>query len=317
MRKNCTTDIQFDHRFGQGTKRPHEKRALIVTAATLLVMVAEVLTGLLTGSMALLADGIHMGMHALALGLTAMAYIFARRYADDRRFSFGTGKSGELAGFASALLLGVSVFFLVAESVSRLLSPSKIAYAEALLVAAIGLAVNLVSALILNGGHHHHAADGHHHNHDNNLKAALLHVLADAVTSVAAIIALIVAWRLGWDWLDPLVALIASAVILVWAWGLLRDTGKVLLDTEINGPLKEAVLKALEQDGDTRVTDLHIWTVGPGVVTLVASLVTHNGHQPDHYRSLLPDSLKIHHPIIEVTNCSDCLDLEHGSGDIT
>jgi cation diffusion facilitator family transporter len=308
---DCKTSIDFDHSFGQGKKRPHEQRAIAVTIATLLVMGIEIAAGIITGSMALLADGIHMGMHALALGLTALAYIFARRYADDRRFSFGTGKSGELAGFTSALLLGISVFFLIGESVSRLLNPTTISYAEALLVASIGLVVNLVSALILNGGHEHHQCDGHHH--DNNLKGALMHVLADAVTSVAAIIALVFAWKLGWNWLDPMMALIASMVILVWAWGLLRDTGRVLLDAEINGPVKEAVMKALEQDGDTRVTDLHIWTVGPGILTMVASVVTHNSHQPDHYRSLLPQELEIHHPVIEVNHCLECFITENTS----
>lgn len=314
MRKlNCESYLFHDHFFGQEVRRPQERRAIFVTLLTLVVMTVEIIAGTLTGSMALLADGIHMGTHALALGLAAAAYIFSRRHAADRRFSFGSGKAGDLAGFTSALLLGASVVLLVVESAQRLLSPRPISYREALIVACIGLLVNIVSAFALTGGHtHHHShADGQHtnnghHQHDHNLRAAIMHVLADALTSVAAIIALLAAWRLGWNWLDPLVALIASAIIALWAYGLLRDTGRVLLDMEAPGEARQQIINVLEADGDSRVTDLHIWSVGPGIYTLVAVVVTHLERHPDEYKSLLPANLGIHHPIIEVRSCRNC-----------
>lgn len=309
----CESYLFHDHSFGQGGRRPQERRAIAVTLLTLLVMAVEIVAGRLTGSMALLADGIHMGTHALALGLAAAAYIFARRHAADRRFSFGSGKAGDLAGFTSALLLGGSVVLLVIESMHRLLTPQPISYREALIVAGIGLVVNIVSALALTGGHSHHhdhvddrqTTDAHHH-HDHNLRAAIMHVLADALTSVAAIIALLAAWWLGWQWLDPLVALVASGIIALWAYGLLRDTGRVLLDMEAPGEARQQIVTALESDGDSRVTDLHIWSVGPGVYTLVAVVVTHQERHPDQYKTLLPSDLGIHHPIIEVRHCRTC-----------
>lgn len=309
----CESYLFHDHSFGQEGRRPQERRAIAVTLLTLVVMVVEIVAGTLTGSMALLADGIHMGTHALALGLAATAYIFSRRHAADRRFSFGSGKAGDLAGFTSALLLGGSVVLLVIESVQRLLTPRPISYREALIVAGIGLVVNIVSAFALTGGHTHHhdhaddqhTNDGHHH-HDHNLRAAIMHVLADALTSVAAIIALLAAWRLGWHWLDPLMALVASGIIALWAYGLLRDTGRVLLDMEAPGEARQQIINALEADGDSRVTDLHIWSVGPGIYTLVAVVVTHRERHPDEYKGLLPTGLGIHHPIIEVRLCRNC-----------
>lgn len=308
----CESYLFHDHSFGQEGRRPQERRAIAVTLLTLVVMAVEIVAGTLTGSMALLADGIHMGTHALALGLAAAAYIFSRRHAADRRFSFGSGKAGDLAGFTSALLLGGSVVLLIIESVQRLLTPRPISYREALIVAGIGLAVNIVSAFALTGGHSHHHTDGqqtnggHHHHHDHNLRSALMHVLADALTSVAAIIALLAAWRLGWHWLDPLVALVASGVIALWAYGLLRDTGRVLLDMEAPGEARQQIINALETDGDSRVTDLHIWSVGPGIYTLVAVVVAHRERHPDEYKRLLPTDLGIHHPIIEVRLCRNC-----------
>lgn len=309
----CESYLFHDHSFGQEGRRPQERRAIAVTLLTLVVMVVEIVAGTLTGSMALLADGIHMGTHALALGLAAAAYIFSRRHAADRRFSFGSGKAGDLAGFTSALLLGGSVVLLVIESVQRLLTPRPISYREALIVAGIGLVVNIVSAFALTCGHTHHhdhaddqqTNDGHHH-HDHNLRAAIMHVLADALTSVAAIIALLAAWRLGWHWLDPLMALVASGIIALWAYGLLRDTGRVLLDMEAPGEARQQIINALEADGDSRVTDLHIWSVGPGIYTLVAVVTTHRERHPDEYKGLLPTGLGIHHPIIEVRPCRNC-----------
>jgi len=315
MHGHSAQDWAFDHSFGQAARRPHEGRVLAVTLLTLAVMGVEVLAGWLSGSMALLADGVHMGTHALALGLAYGAYVLARRHAGNRRFSFGTGKLGDLAGFASALLLAGTAVLVAWEAIGRFLVPQPIAHAEAMAVAALGLVVNLISAAMLMGGHHHHHDHDHDHGHDhhhdahghgqdNSMRAAILHVLADAATSVAAILALGGAWRWGWDWLDPLVALAASALILKWGVGLARDTSAVLLDREAPEALRDSVRAALEADGDSRLVDLHIWSVGPGAWTLVASVVTHNPDvQPADYKRLLPDDAALHHPIIEVQLC--------------
>ena len=316
MHGHSARDWAFDHSFGQTARRPHEVRVLAVTLLTLAVMGVEVLAGWLSGSMALLADGVHMGTHALALGLAYGAYVLARRHAGNRSFSFGTGKLGDLAGFASALLLAGTAVLVSWEAVGRFLAPQPIAYAEAMAVAALGLVVNLISAAMLMGGdHHHHRDHAHDHDHDhhheahdhgqdNNMRAAILHVLADAATSVAAILALAAAWRWGWDWLDPLAALVASALILKWGVGLARDTGAVLLDREAPDALRDVVRAALEADGDSRLVDLHIWSVGPGAWTLVASVVTHDPDaQPADYKRLLPGDVALYHPIIEVQLC--------------
>lgn len=312
MASACVSIIRFDHSFGQEKRNPLEWRMIVITLVALVVMAAEIAAGKWTGSMALFSDGVHMGTHVLALGLASAATIIARRHARNRIFSFGSGKVGDLAGFSSAVILGISAGMLVVESVERLLRPTPIAYGEALLVATIGLVVNGVSVYALSGsGHHHH----HHgrdcgsrdrHSHDNNLRAALVHMAADALTSAAAIVALLAAWKLGWNWLDPLVALLAAALIGIWAWGLLRDTGRVLLDMEAPEETRQCIISALEADGDSRVIDLHVWSIGPGGFTLVAAVVTHQGRKPDDYRSQLPGNLAIHHPIIEVRQCQNC-----------
>jgi len=271
-------------------------------------MFAEIATGIWSGSMALLADGVHMGTHAMALGFAAISYAYARTHALDRRFSFGTGKVGDLAGFASALLLSFSAVLLCIESVERLLHPRAIVYAETLIVAVIGLGINLLSAALLgNHAHAEHAHDHEHeHEHDHNLKAAFVHVLADALTSVAAIVAIAAAWKLGWNWLDPLVAIVASVVIFVWGIGLLKETSKILLDTEAPAHERDEIRAAFESDGDSQVSDLHLWSIGPGAWTLVASVVTHQNLDPEDYKKRLPDDLAIHHPIIEVVHCGAC-----------
>lgn len=324
MHSRCSSFQDYDHSFGQDIRRPQELHVKIVAAITFVVMIAEIVAGLLTGSMALLADGVHMGTHALALGLAAIAYVFTRRYARDRRFSLGTGKASELAAFASAILLGVTAVLVAGEALLRVLAPEPIAYAQALTVATIGLIVNLLCVLLLAGsggddhrhsaddhrGHAHahdhahgHAHPGHHHHRDNNLRGAILHVAADALTSVAAIAALGLAWWGDWNWLDPVVALGATAVIVVWSVGLGRDSARVLLDVEATDDRREAVRKALEADGDSKVVDLHLWSVGPGSFTLVASVVTHLDIEPDEYKSRLPAGLAIHHPVVEVQRC--------------
>jgi cation diffusion facilitator family transporter len=257
--------------------------------------------------MALLADGIHMAGHAMALGLAALAYYLSRKHAHDRRLSLGSGKIADLAAYTSALLLGVSTVWLVYESVHRLLNPAELMPREALVVAVIGLAVNLLSAWLLAGKHEHRHAHGEEdHHHDSNLSAALVHVVADALTSVAAIAGLAAAWLWGWNWLDPVIALVAAVVILRWSWGLLRQTASVLLDREGPDEIRRAARKLLQKNGDTDVVDLHIWSVGQGSWTLVAAVVAHGTSTPEEYRSSLNSIKNLHHPIIEVSYCRQC-----------
>lgn len=273
------------------------RRTLAVVALTSVMMVGEVIAGYLTGSMALLADGFHMATHAGALGVAAGAYAFARRHACNPRFTFGTGKVGDLAGFSSALLLGVVALAIAVESVLRLLEPRPVAFGSAILVAVLGLAVNLISALLLGHGHHHGHAHGHHHGHDhshshghephshephshhgplgnqgdNNLRAAYLHVLADALTSVLAIVALLAGRTLGWVWLDAAMGIVGAVVIARWSWGLMRDSGLVLLDAT-DPELEEEVREQVEGPGDVRITDLHLWRVGPAAHAAIVSV---------------------------------------------
>lgn len=315
---DCLADqLCYHHDFGHGKRSKAEKRTLIATALTLLTMTAEILGGWLTGSMALLADGVHMGGHTIALGLAAGAYYLTRRHAENRRFSLGSGKIGDLAAFTSALLLGLSVIWLVYESIMRLVTPTTLHAREALLVAVIGLIINLLCAWLLAGSHDHHHDHHHDHGHrhpdshshrhqDHNLRAALVHVIADAVTSVAAIIGLIAAWIWGWNWLDPLIALVASAVILRWAVGLLRQTGAVLLDAEAPEAMRENVRKRLESVPDSQVVDLHLWSVGQQSWMLMASVVCHTQAGPEDYKNQLADLPQIHHPVIEVLTCQEC-----------
>lgn len=305
---NCPSFCPHDHVFGQNERRPAEVRALAVAVLTTVVMVIEIFAGLWTGSMALLADGVHMGTHAFALGLAAAAYVFARRQAGNRRYSFGTGKVNELAGYSSALILGVSVLLLLYEVIGRLLAPRPIAYDEAMTVAGIGLAVNVISALVLTGQHGHSHEGGHDHSwrHDNNLRAALFHVVADALTSVAALAALLVAKYSGWVWLDPLVALAACCFISAWAWDLLRDTSNVLLDVEAADGMRAQVLNAIEADGDSRVSDLHLWSVGQGGFASIISIVTHVDRDCNYYYNLLPNTINIVHVSFDIIVCHCC-----------
>ncbi|MDO5686014.1 MAG: CDF family Co(II)/Ni(II) efflux transporter DmeF [Neisseria sp.] len=309
----------YRHDFGQGGVSAAEKRTLWVTVLTALTMVAEIVAGYMTGSMALLADGIHMGTHALALGLAAAAYYLMRRYAHDRRLSLGSGKISDLAAYSASILLLLSTAWLVAESVGRLLQPQTLYAAEAMTVAVIGLVVNMISVWLLAGSHHHHDHEhshhehhhehGHHHEHerhDANLQAAVLHVMADAVTSVAAIVGIAAAWWKGWWWLDPLVALAASMLILRWGVGLLRQTAAVLLDREADTALRDEIGARLQQIAGTDVVDLHIWSVGQGAWTMVAAVVCHGDAAPSDYKALLADMEHLHHPMVEVEYCHDC-----------
>lgn len=287
-----------------------ERKARVVFALTVATMVVELIAGWLTGSMALLADGWHMGSHAAALGIAAFAYSFARRHAASERFSFGTGKVSALAGFASALLLAGVAVLMAVESVQRLVQPIAVQFDEAMVVALLGLAVNIASALLLSGGRtrhpdHAHEHPGHDHHHDHNLRAAYLHVIADALTSVLAIAALAAGKWLGWIWLDPAVAIAGSFLIGWWAWGLLKSSGLVLLDASDDSSLEAEIVQRIEADADNRVADLRLWRIGGDQRALILSIVTHQPRSAEHYKGLLAGMKGLEHVTIEVFVCQD------------
>ena len=296
-----------------------ERRAWLVVALTGGTMLAEISAGYWFNSMALLVDGWHMASHMLAIGLAALAYWLARRHADDPRYAFGTWKVEVLAGFASAVLLVVVIGLMAVESAMRLWSPAEIAYQQALWVALIGLLVNLVSAWLLREQHSHGSPLGHaHHDHDHdhdhdhgvpagrdlNRHAAFIHVLADALTSVAAILALLAGQWLGWHWLDPLMGLLGALIIGVWAKGLLLETAGVLLDREMDNPLVAQVRQRLADLDDTELTDLHLWRVGQAQYACIISLVTHGPRNADDYKASLAEYAELVHVTVEVNRCA-------------
>ncbi len=307
-----------DHVFDTGNETAERSTRVVmwITAAT---MVVEIAAGWWYNSMALLADGWHMSSHAVAIGLSAMAYSSARRYAKDTSFAFGTWKIEILGGFASAIfLLGVAVTMLVG-SVERIFSPRPIHYQEAIVIAILGLVVNLVCAMLLGKAHHHdhghshgHDHDHHHgqaHQHDLNLKSAYLHVIADAATSILAIVALFGGWIYGWSWLDPVIGIVGAVLVAVWAKGLIVDTGKVLLDREMDHPVVDEIREVVESAadaGDTRVTDLHVWRVGKKVYSCAITVVTHDNLLT---AEVVRDRLSVHeeivHSTIEIHHCAD------------
>ena len=263
-------ELAREHDFLGASHDRNARRTMWVVALTSVMMVAEIAAGFLTGSMALLADGFHMATHAGALAVAAGAYWYAKRHVANPRFTFGTGKVGDLAGFASALILGVFAVGIAAESVNRLLNPVSVDFGDAIIVAVLGLGVNLVSAKMLSHGHSHAHDEGHTHHHDHNIRAAYMHVLADALTSVLAIVALVSGRFLGWVWLDPVIAIVASLVIARWSWTLMRQTAQVLLDTA-DRDLLERMKSAIEGGGDCTVADLHVWRIGPGAHAAIVS----------------------------------------------
>lgn len=299
--------------------RVAERGARAVMWITASMMLVEILAGWWFNSMALLADGWHMSSHALAIGLSAFAYAAARRYAADPRFAFGTWKIEVLGGFTSAiLLLGVAVLMVVG-SVERLIHPTAIGYREAAVVAVLGLLVNVVCALILQRAHHHHDSAGGHdldvvhaapHGHsDLNLRAAYLHVLADAATSVMAILALLGGWFFGWGWLDPVMGIAGAVLVALWSRNLLRETGRVLIDREMDHPVVEKIRLSVEsgtQAGDTRVADLHVWRVGAQAFACVMTVVTHDRDlTADAVRNKLDGLPEVAHATVEVQLCPD------------
>ncbi|MDX9720555.1 MAG: cation diffusion facilitator family transporter [Myxococcota bacterium] len=355
---------QHRHCFGTAQRAAGERRTWWVIGLTVVMMVVEIAAGMVYGSMALLADGWHMGTHAAALGITVFAYVYMRRHANDPQFTFGTGKVGALGGFASAVGLAVIALMVLGESAVRLATPVNIDFDEAIGVAVIGLLVNLASAWMLGGGHSHgtanasagqghehaaehahsdtaaaehahsheeiehahaHSHDGHSHHahsehanshshdgpahhehgqeqehHDHNLRGAYFHVLADAITSVLAIVALLAGRQLGWVWMDPAMGVVGALVIARWSMGLLRDTGRVLLDAECAPAKREAVRAAIEEGGDAWVTDLHIWRVGPRHLAAIVSVLSERPLEPEAYRARLHAHADLVHVTVEV-----------------
>lgn len=304
--------LSHDHVFLGAAHDENARRTLWVVALTAMMMVGEVTAGALTGSMALLADGFHMATHAGALGVAAAAYSYAKRHASDRRFSFGTGKVGDLAGFASALVLGLVALGIGIESVLRLYQPIHVAFGEATVIAVVGLGVNIVSAFLLSGthshGHGHGHSHGHHHDHDhrsdarsrdNNLRSAYVHVLADALTSVLAIAALLAGRYLEWIWLDPVMGIVGAIVIARWSWTLMRDTGSVLLDVTDDHVAGEVRALLAGPDG-ARLTDLHVWRVGPDAHAGIVSVASGPGVDQAMIRRRLQPVHELAHLTVEI-----------------
>jgi len=310
MHDNKLEHWQHSHTFGQHIKRPGEARTLIVIVLTSAMMMIEIGAGLVFGSMALLADGLHMASHTAALSINAFAYIYARRHAHNERFSFGTGKVNTLGGFTGAVLLAGFAVFMAWESIARLFSPVEIAFNQAIFVASMGLVVNGVSVVILGHKHNHDGTgeDGHHehdHHHDHNLLAAYLHVLADALISFLAIFALLGAKYLGLLWADPAMGVVGAILVARWSLGLVRSTALILLDREASPEVSESVRESIESQGDSRVADLHIWAVGPNIHSAILAVVTSDPRPPEHYKALIPSHLNIVHITVEVHGCDN------------
>ncbi|MGJ8670858.1 MAG: CDF family Co(II)/Ni(II) efflux transporter DmeF [Oceanococcus sp.] len=301
---------QHDHTFSQDRKRPGESRTLIVIGITAIMMAVELTAGVLFGSMALLADGLHMASHAVALSITAFAYVYARRNARNRQYSFGTGKVNALGGFTGAVLLAIFAVAMGFESLSRLLNPVEIVFNQAIVVAVLGLLVNGACVFILGVAdhghdHHHHGHDHSGHHHDHNLKSAYLHVMADALTSVLAIFALLAAKYFGLIWMDPAMGIVGAILVARWSYGLLVSTAAVLLDRQASESLQTQIRQWIEIDDDTQITDLHVWSIGPAIYSAQIALVTHQPLAPDEYKALIPESLGLVHVSVEVHVCPD------------
>ena len=303
------------HNFLAPTHDSAERRSWAVIWLCLAMMAAEITGGWLFGSLALIADGLHMSTHAGALLLAALAYRYARRHSTDPRFSFGTGKFGDLAGFTSAIVLGLIAILIGYEALQRLFAPVPIRYAEAIPIACLGLLVNLASVWLLSGGTHHH--HGHAHDHhgpahaphhgaahnktsrDNNMRAAIVHVLADAAVSVLVIAGLFLARAFGWQWIDPVVGIVGAAVIALWAWGLVRDTGAILLDMNPDPALADGLRATIERGGD-RLSDFHLWRLGPGHLGAIFAVHTAQPRDSAYYRQNLAGFSALSHLTVEV-----------------
>jgi cation diffusion facilitator family transporter len=314
MQEDTPAPWRHDHSFGQDQRRSGEHKTQLVIAITTVMMLVEIAAGVLFGSMALLADGLHMASHAVALGINAYAYAYARRHAHDASYSFGTGKVNTLGGFTGAVLLAAFALLMVSESVQRLVVPVSIAFDQAIAVAVVGLIVNGVSMWILGHGHargdehhDHHDDDDDDHDHahehaghDHNLVSAYLHVLADALTSLLAIVALLAAKYFGLTWMDPFMGLVGAALVARWSFGLLKATSAVLLDRSAPPETCAAVKEAIERVDGNRVADLHVWCIGLNLYSVLVTVVTPAPRSPEHYKALLPAGLHIVHATVEV-----------------
>ena len=305
MNSDYQTDLQHDHSFGQDKKRSGENRTLIVILLTAVMMVIEIVAGLAFGSMALLADGLHMASHAAALSISAFAYYFARKRAHDRSFSFGTGKVNSLGGYTGAILLVIFALLMVSESIHRLIVPVEISFNQAIGVAILGLIVNGASVFILGHEDHHH---GHTHDHgveghtqDHNLRAAYLHVLADTLTSLLAIVALLAAKYYGWIWMDPIMGIVGAVLITKWSMGLLKQTSSVLLDQQGPDHLVESVISRIKSlPCMTEIIDLHVWSIGPNIYSAAITIVADNKNSLRMFKSEMHSLTEIVHSTIEV-----------------
>ena len=300
---NSNTSFTHEHVYLGSAHDENAKRTLWVVILTVVMMVGEIAAGCITGSMALLADGFHMATHAGALGIAAAAYAYAKRHASSTRFSFGTGKVGDLGGFASALILGLVSLGIGVESVIRLLQPTDVQFGTATLIAIVGLGVNIVSALLLGHGHshghdHHDDHDHSPHGGDNNLRSAYIHVIADALTSVLAIAALLAGRYLGWVWLDPAMGIVGAIVIARWAWSLMGATAGVLLD-QTDDHVADEIRELVEQPGDAKITDLHVWRVGPQAHAAIVSVVGGATTNADNIRERLTPVHEVSHLTVE------------------
>jgi cation diffusion facilitator family transporter len=310
MHTHSLDDFRHSHVFLGDSHERNERKTWAVIAICAAMMVAEIVGGLWFGSVALIADGLHMSTHAGALLIAALAYTYSRRYVNDERLTFGTGKFGDLAAFTSAIVLALIALLIGYESVDRLVHPVPIAFNQAIPIAVVGLGVNLLSAFLLRDDAHHHGhthdhahSHGHAHVHrDHNLRAAFVHVLADAAVSVLVIIGLVAGRLLGWIWMDPLMGLVATAVILSWSWTLIHSAGAILLDVCPDAALARKIALRLEQGRD-RVSDLHLWRLGPGHLAAVISIVSDDPRSPEQYKRRLSGLSSLSHVTIEVVTC--------------
>jgi cation diffusion facilitator family transporter len=312
MHTQNISHYQHSHIFSL-TEKKAERRTFWVVVLTVTMMFVEIITGWLYNSMALFADGCHMSTHALALTISLMAFIFARRHAADRSYTFGTWKLEVLGGFTSGIILGFVGLLMGYVSIVRLYQPMEIKYNDAIIVAIIGLAVNLISILLLNHGrphhehdHDNHSHDAHHHEHENlNLKAAYLHVVADAMTSVFAIVALLGGKFMGWNWLDPAMGILGTILVIRWTYFLLKETGVILLDKGAAGSISEEIRKLVESDAGTRISDLHVWKVGMNKYACIISIVVSEMRDLNYYKQKLNGLDEIVHLTVEIAKCED------------
>jgi cation diffusion facilitator family transporter len=314
MHNDTLEQWQHSHNFFT-SQDDAEKKTKIVMLLTAITMVVEIIAGTIYGSMALLADGWHMATHVAAFGIVVFAYQYARSHANNPKYTFGTGKVSVLGGFASAIVLAVIALIMALESVTRFFQPQTIQFNEAIGVAVVGLAVNLASAVLLQDhhDHHHHEHEHHDHHHDHNLRAAYLHVVADALTSILAIIALFAGKFWGLIWMDAAMGLVGAVVIGKWSYGLIADTSLILLDGAIDKRVKLDIAAAIEEDTDNRINDLHVWYVAQNHVAATVSLVTHHPQAPEYYKSLLKHIPSLSHVTVEVNHCQNepCIELQH------